>query len=89
MKALWAAGVNKEMDNLMLLNYLTLGWVQTPLNKQQTFFEEITSLPPAHYLVYQMKQGEEPYLEVKSYWDLDKQTQITKHYQRAGKDKIS
>ena len=75
MKALWAAGVNKKMDNEMLLNYLTLGWVQNPINKQQTFFEEIVSLPPSHYLIYKMENNE-PYLEVRSYWDIDKETEL-------------
>ena len=76
MKALWAAGVNKKMDNEMLLNYLTLGWVQNPLNKQQTFFEDIVSLPPSHYLIYKIENNE-PYLEIRSYWDIDKDTEIT------------
>ena len=56
MKAFWAAGIHKKMDNEMLLNYLTLGWVQNPVNKQQTFFEDIFSLPPSHYLIYQFRQ---------------------------------
>ncbi|MCW3113303.1 MAG: asnB [Segetibacter sp.] len=76
MKALWAAGINKKMDNEMLLNYLTLGWVQNPMNKQQTFFEDIVSLPPSHYLIYKMENNE-PYLEVRSYWDIDKVTELT------------
>lgn len=72
MKSLWAGGVHKKMDNEMLLNYLTLGWVQNPANKQQTFFEDILSLPPAHYLLYRFEKNNEPYIEVKSYWDIDK-----------------
>ncbi|WP_018613639.1 asparagine synthase (glutamine-hydrolyzing) [Segetibacter koreensis] len=76
MKSLWAAGVHKKMDNEMLLNYLTLGWVQSPVNKQQTFFEDIVSLPPSHYLFYKLEEGGEPYIELKSYWDIDKETTI-------------
>ncbi len=76
MKALWAAGVYKKMDNEMLLNYLTLGWVQNPVNKQQTFFEDIISLPPSHYLLYKFSGNNEPYLEVKSYWDINKESRI-------------
>lgn len=79
MKALWAAGLRKKMDYEMLLNYLTLGWVQNPVNKQQTFFEDIISLPPSHYLLYKFKGNDEPYLEVKSYWDIDKENEIAKH----------
>lgn len=76
MKAIWAAGIRKKMDNEMLLNYLTLGWVQNPVNKQQTFFEDIFSLPPSHYLYYKMGDSNEPYLEIKNYWDIDKETEI-------------
>lgn len=76
MKALWAAGVPKKMDNEMLLNYLTLGWVQNPVDKQQTFYEDIFSLPPSHYLLYKFQPNNEPYLTVKSYWDIDKETRI-------------
>lgn len=79
MKALWAAGVNKKMDNEMLLNYITLGWVQNPVNKQQTFFEDIISLPPSHYLLYKFQGNDEFYHEVKSYWDLDKENEIEKN----------
>lgn len=77
MKALWAAGIHKKMDNEMLLNYLTLGWLQNPVNKQQTFFEDIVSLPPSHYLLFKLQQNNEPFIELRSYWDLDKETEIT------------
>lgn len=76
MKALWAAGARKKMDDEMLLNYLTLGWVQNPVNKQQTFFEDIISLPPSHYLLYKFQGNNEFYLEVKSYWNIDKESQL-------------
>ncbi len=76
MKSLWAAGILKKMDNEMLLNYLTLGWVQSPANKQQTFFEDVYSLPPSHYLLYRFDESNEPYIEIKSYWDIDKETAI-------------
>lgn len=76
MKSLWSAGIHKRMDSEMLLNYLTLGWVQSPINKQQTFFEDIFSLPPSHYLLYRFEKNNEPYIEVRNYWDLDKETII-------------
>ncbi|MEP6674633.1 MAG: hypothetical protein ABJA78_05745, partial [Ferruginibacter sp.] len=50
MKALFAAGIKRTIHEKMLLNYLTLGYVQNPTDKEQTFFENIYSLPPAHYL---------------------------------------
>ena len=76
MKALWAAGIHKNMDNEMLLNYLTLGWVQNPVNKQQTFYEDIHSLPPAHYIFIKTESETDTFFEMKSYWDLDKVTKI-------------
>lgn len=79
MKSLWAGGISKKMDNEMLLNYLTLGWVQSAANKQQTFFEDIVSLPPSHYLFYKFEKENDPYIEIKSYWDIDKETVITNY----------
>jgi asparagine synthase (glutamine-hydrolysing) len=73
MKALWAAGIDKIVENKMILNYITLGYVQNPANKSQTFFKNIFSLPPAHYLTYQV---ENDHLKIENYWDIDKQLQI-------------
>lgn len=73
MKALWAAGVRREAENKMLLNYITLGYVQNPADKAQTFFKDIYSLPPAHYLILNAVSGQ---LTIESYWDIDKQVQI-------------
>ena len=70
MKALWAAGIHKKKDGQMLLQYVAVGWVQNPANKQQTFFEEIYALPPSHFLEY--KIGEQ--INLQRYWDIDKET---------------
>jgi asparagine synthase (glutamine-hydrolysing) len=50
MKALWAIGVDKTMNGTMLLNYITLGYVQNPIKKTETFYSNILSLPQGHYL---------------------------------------
>ncbi len=71
MKALWAAGVSRSIDNKMLLNYLTLGYVQNSGDKSQTFFSNISSLLPAHYLLLDGNSGK---FSILNYWDLDKQT---------------
>lgn len=39
MKALWAIGVDKQIDNKMLLNYITLGYLQNCIDKEQTFLK--------------------------------------------------
>lgn len=70
MKAIWTAGIAKETDQKMLLNYLTLGYVQNSNNKEQTFFENIYALPPGHYLQISL-----PVLraQIHKYWDIDKE----------------
>lgn len=50
MKALWAAGVPKQLNNTFILNYLTLGYVQNPVKKSQTFYSNILSVSPGYYL---------------------------------------
>lgn len=73
MKALWAAGVQRIPDNKMLLNYLALGFVQNANDKEQTFFQNIFALPPAHYLQFKLHLFD---YQVHPYWTLDKETTI-------------
>ncbi len=56
-KALWAAGIKKELNGTMMLNYLTLGYLQNPLKKTETFFSNILSLPPGYYLTVQPREA--------------------------------
>lgn len=70
MKALWAAGIDRQVDNKMILNYLALGYVQNPSDKSQTFYKKIYSLLPSHYLLLDFKSGE---FSIINYWDIDKQ----------------
>ncbi|MEY2917197.1 MAG: hypothetical protein RIS73_911 [Bacteroidota bacterium] len=74
MKALWAVGVEKNVDEKMLLNYLTLGHVQNAADKEQTFFKDIYSLPPAHFFQYKPADKK---LILKKYWRIDKEARIT------------
>lgn len=71
-KAFWTAGINKQINNHLLLNYITLGWVQNPTNKQETFYEDICSLPPAHYLQLKLNGSNPPHFEIKRYWELNR-----------------
>ena len=73
MKALWAAGVSRTIDQKMLLNYLSLGYVQNASERSQTFFQEIYSLSPSHYLILDFKTGK---FLLNQYWDIDKQSTI-------------
>lgn len=74
MKALWAIGIEKKTDNKMLLNYLTLGHVQNCVDKEQTFFEDIYALPPAHYLIY--IPASKQLCKITKYWSINKETKI-------------
>lgn len=74
MKALWAAGIKKEIDHSMLLNYIGLGWVKNPVDLSQTFYQRISCLPQSHYLKLNLKDGKN---EIVQYWDLDKETTST------------
>jgi len=87
MKSLWAAGINRKMDNGMLFNYLTLGWVQHPADQQRTFFEDIFSLPPSHYLVFK-PETEMPFPDVSRYWDTDKETTVGNCSERTVQEKF-
>lgn len=74
MKALWSIGIEKVIDNKMLLNYLTLGHVQNCVDKEQTFYENIYSLPPSHYLIF--KPWKKQQSHISKYWKLNKEKKI-------------
>jgi asparagine synthase (glutamine-hydrolysing) len=69
MKALWAAGVPKQTNGLMLLNYLSLGTVQNSADASLSFYKNIFQLPAANYLTLCNSE-----LTIQPYWDLDKET---------------
>ncbi len=71
MKALWKIGIERSLDKKMLLNYLSLGHVQNCVDKEQTFFESVYSLPPAHYLQFSFSGGSS---KIKRYWHIDKES---------------
>ena len=67
MKALWAAGIDKQPDRQSLLYYLGAGMTQFPLEKSRTFYTNIHSLPPAHYIQWRISTKQ---FTVKRYWDI-------------------
>lgn len=74
MKALWAIGIERRVNNKMLLNYLTLGHVQNCVDKEQTFFDEVYSLPPSFYLNYSPSSGE--LSKITRYWSINKESRL-------------
>lgn len=51
MKALFATGIQKRINQEMLYNYLADEWLENPFNKSQTFYNHIQKLEAAHYLI--------------------------------------
>jgi asparagine synthase (glutamine-hydrolysing) len=78
-KALWVAGIEKHVDNAMLLNYIAPGYVQNPADKSQTFFKNIHSLPPASFLTTTLSSVKPV---IKNYWVPEKDT--TGHHPDTG-----
>lgn len=56
MKALWSIGLEKQVNNTQLLNYLTLGYAANPASKAETFYSNIQSLPPSHYALINVQE---------------------------------
>ena len=79
MKALWAAGIQKQMKPGRLLTYLTLGIISNAVDQHETFYDHITTLPAGHYLLlhYNHSNASHAYTAgVESYWDIDTETML-------------
>ncbi|WP_118952456.1 asparagine synthase (glutamine-hydrolyzing) [Taibaiella helva] len=68
MKALWAAGVEKKVNNRMLYNYLQRGLLQDPGNAAETFYMHCSRLPHSHYIKIDLGSLT---LEIKKYYDIE------------------
>jgi asparagine synthase (glutamine-hydrolysing) len=86
MKALWAAGVPRKIQNAQLLNYIALGLVQNVARPDLTFFEDIYSLQPGHFLKLRSVDFD---MQIKNYWDIDKETTDLVISERDAIDKFS
>lgn len=70
-KSLLAGGIPAVPNPSMLLNYLSLGYVQNPVVKTDTFYKEILNLPPGYLLDidtaalrFTMKRWYEPFKSI-------------------------
>jgi len=50
MKCLWAGAIPKQINNRMLFNYLSYGYIENTQNLSETFYEKCTRLPHSHYI---------------------------------------
>jgi len=67
-KAIRAAGISKTPNLKLLFNFITIGYADNPEIPEETFFENISKLPPASFLEYSIIDKT---LIVKNYWDID------------------
>lgn len=68
MKALWAAGIEKQINEKMFFNYFTLGYTQNPANAEETFFTSINKLPAHSFILYHLS---EQHITRSLYWNID------------------
>lgn len=73
MKALWAAGVPRQTNNIMLYNYLLNDILHNPKDLSETFFDGIKKLKAAHYF-FITPENIQP--TPKRYWNIDLNLQV-------------
>ncbi|MCY7291270.1 MAG: asparagine synthase (glutamine-hydrolyzing) [Ferruginibacter sp.] len=73
MKALWAIGINKNIDEKMMVNYLAIGQVQNAANKSHTFYKNIFSLSSAHTGLFSLN---DMHFTLTKYRDINKESCI-------------
>jgi len=67
MKALWEAGIKKEVNARMMYNFLTIGYTSNPYEPAETFYEGVYKLPAASHLTYRLKTKQ---ANVEKYWQV-------------------
>jgi asparagine synthase (glutamine-hydrolysing) len=67
-KALWAAGVEKKVNEKLLYNFITLGYTQNPGNVKETAFLQIKKLPAASFFTYTKGQR---HIFSQRYWHIE------------------
>lgn len=80
-KAFWAIGIKKSLNNAMLYNYLANDLVENPNDQRETFYEGIVKLKSAHYFIY---KGES-HIEQVNYWKINTATTSSLSFEAASK----
>jgi asparagine synthase (glutamine-hydrolysing) len=65
MKALWKMGIAKEVNRMMLYNFLSIDYTTNPGDPAETFYNNIYKLPAASSLHYSLPGME---LQTEKYW---------------------
>lgn len=67
MKAFWACGITKKLNNQRILNYLAFDRIDDVSHGNSTFFENVYHLLPGHWM--KVKNG--TISDVRKYWSID------------------
>ena len=67
MKAIWKLGIPKQVDEGQMFNFSVHGEADFN-NEEQTFYQNIKSLPPSHYMIFDVASNRS---DVQSYWRLE------------------
>jgi asparagine synthase (glutamine-hydrolysing) len=68
MKCLWAGGIAKEVNNKMLFNYLSFGYIENPKDLSETFYSNCTRLEHSQYIKISLDTLE---INIQKYYDID------------------
>lgn len=68
MKAIWAAGIEKQPNQKMLFNFITIGYTGNPEKPEETFYSNILKLPAASWLKFSPLYFT---CTVKKYWSIE------------------
>lgn len=68
MKALWAAGIQRQVNEHMLFNYITFGHLQNSNDLSETFYTGISKLEASHFIKINTEKCS--IIENKQYWRL-------------------
>lgn len=68
MKALWAAGIGRQVNLKMLFNFMAIGYTGNPSRPEETFYNNIVKLPPACFIKYEMHSNR---FHIVKYWSIE------------------
>lgn len=68
MKSLWAAGIERDINQRMLYNYMAFNYTHNIDDEGETFFQNIRNLPPAHYIYLDVRSLQ---CDIRKYWEID------------------
>lgn len=68
MKCLWAGGLPKEINNRMMFNYLSFGYLENPDDLSETFYEGCSRLEHSHFIKINVHTLE---IVIQKYFDID------------------